>query len=90
MSRLWYDAAIFSLYQADFMRIPHIHTVQAIAILGICFNNLGDVEVGQHLWSSALRIARKIGLHTHYSDVAASCLSAEGQHRLWWTLVDPS
>ncbi|GAM37157.1 hypothetical protein TCE0_022f06834 [Talaromyces pinophilus] len=87
MSRMWYDAAIFSLYQADFMRVPHIHTVQAIAILGMCFNNWGDVEVGQHLWSSALRIARRIGLHTHYSDAAASCLSAEGQHRLWWTLV---
>ncbi|KAJ5833263.1 hypothetical protein N7474_001574 [Penicillium riverlandense] len=86
-SRMWYDAALFSLYRADFMRVSRIHTVQAIAILGMCFNNWGDVEVGQHMWSSALRIARRIGLNTPYSNAAASCLSPEGQHRLWWTLV---
>ncbi|KAF3388726.1 hypothetical protein F1880_003615 [Penicillium rolfsii] len=86
-SRMWYDAAIFSLYRADFMRVPHIHTVQAVAILGMCFNNWGDVEVGQHMWSCALRIARRIALNTPYSNAAASCLSTEGQHRLWWTLV---
>jgi hypothetical protein len=69
------------------MRVSRIHTVQAIAVLGMCFNNWGDVDIGQHMWSSALRIARKIGLNTPYSNAAASCLSAEGQHRLWWTLV---
>ncbi|KAL2833346.1 hypothetical protein BDW59DRAFT_156847 [Aspergillus cavernicola] len=86
MSRICYDAAIFALSRADFMRVPSIHTVQAIAVLGMCFNNWGDVEVGQHMWSSALRIARRIGLNTPYSH-AASSLSAEAQHRLWWTLV---
>ncbi|KAL3481569.1 hypothetical protein BJX99DRAFT_218517 [Aspergillus californicus] len=86
ISRIWYDAAIFALSRADFMRVPRIHTVQAIAVLGMCFNNWGDVDMGQHMWSSALRIAQRIGLNTPYSN-AASCLSTEAQHRLWWTLV---
>ncbi|KAL4863216.1 hypothetical protein BDV12DRAFT_30642 [Aspergillus spectabilis] len=86
-SRNWYDASIFSLYRADFMRIPCIHTLQAVAVLGMCFNNWGDVELGQHMWSCALRIGRRIGLNTPYSQMAASCLGAEAQHRLWWTLV---
>ncbi|KAF5014724.1 hypothetical protein F66182_14199, partial [Fusarium sp. NRRL 66182] len=87
MSRLWYDAAIFSLYQADFMRIPHIHTVQAIAILGICFNNLGDVEVGQHLWSSALRIARKIEIDDIDFDVPLPSAQGVGENEAAHYLV---
>ncbi|KAI8649210.1 Zn(2)-C6 fungal-type domain-containing protein [Fusarium keratoplasticum] len=83
----WYHAAIFCLHKADFMRIPSIRSVQAIAILGISFNNRGDSELGEHLWSSTIRIAQRIGLDQGYSEMASSCLSAEGQHRLWWTLV---
>ncbi|RMJ03287.1 hypothetical protein CDV36_015188 [Fusarium kuroshium] len=83
----WYHAAIFCLQKADFMRIPSIRSVQAIAILGISFNNRGDSELGEHLWSSAIRISQRIGLDQGHSEMASSCLSAEGQHRLWWTLV---
>ncbi|KAL2847022.1 hypothetical protein BJX68DRAFT_268323 [Aspergillus pseudodeflectus] len=86
-SRMWYDAAIFALWRADFMRAPSIHTVQAIAVLGMCFNTWGDIELGQHMWTSAIRVAGRIGLNTPYSRAAGSCLSEEAQHRLWWTLV---
>ncbi|KAM5349846.1 hypothetical protein ACJ41O_006351 [Fusarium nematophilum] len=51
------------------------------------FNNRGDSELGQHLWSSALRIAQRIRLNTPCSQTAEPYLSTEGQHRLWWTLV---
>jgi hypothetical protein len=84
---MWYDAAIFALWRADFMRAPSIHTVQAIAVLGMCFNTWGDIELGQHMWTSAIRVAGRIGLNTPYSRAAGSCLSEEAQHRLWWTLV---
>ncbi|KAL2851130.1 hypothetical protein BJY01DRAFT_245071 [Aspergillus pseudoustus] len=87
MSRIWYDAAIFALSCADFMRVPSIRTVQAVAVLGMCFNTWGDIDLGQHMWRSALLVAQKIGLNTPYSRVAGSCLSEEAQHRLWWTLV---
>ncbi|KAJ3533439.1 hypothetical protein NM208_g7984 [Fusarium decemcellulare] len=87
VSANWYHAAIFCLHRADFLRVPSIRSVQAIAILGISFNNRGDSELGQHLWSASIRIAQKIGLDRGCSEVASSCLSTEGQHRLWWTLV---
>jgi hypothetical protein len=84
---VWYNAAIFCLYRADFMRISSIRSVQAIAVLGICFNNFGDSDLGQHMWSCAIRIAQKIGLDTPYSELAGQYLGGEAQHRLWWTLV---
>ncbi|KAH9867107.1 hypothetical protein IAQ61_007699 [Plenodomus lingam] len=87
LSQIWYDAAIFCLHRADFMRVPHIRSVQAIAVLGICFNNFGNSNLGQHMWSCALRIAQRIHLDTPYSHLAAKNLSKEAQHRLWWTLV---
>ncbi|KAL4876920.1 hypothetical protein BJY04DRAFT_222596 [Aspergillus karnatakaensis] len=86
-SRNWYDASIFCLYRADFLRIPHIRTIQAVAVLGMCFNNWGDTELGQHMWDCALRVGQRIGLNTPFSHVAGPFLSAETQHRLWWTLV---
>ncbi|KAG9252434.1 uncharacterized protein F5Z01DRAFT_228025 [Emericellopsis atlantica] len=86
LCRNWYDAAIFSLHRADFMRVPHIGTVQCIAVLGMCFNNLGDAELCRHMWNIALRIAQKLGLNTPRSEHAGS-LGTEAQHRLWWTLT---
>ncbi|KAH7392002.1 hypothetical protein DE146DRAFT_127980 [Phaeosphaeria sp. MPI-PUGE-AT-0046c] len=87
LSRMWYEAAIFCLNRSDFMRYPNIHSVQAIAVLGICFNNFGDSDLSCHMWSCALRIAQRLGLNTPYSQEAGHYLSKESQHRLWWTLV---
>lgn len=86
LCRNWYDAAIFCLYRAEFMRVPHICTVQSIAILGMCFNILGDVDLYQHLWSIAIRVAQRLGLNTPSSQKAGA-LTPEAQHRLWWTLT---
>jgi hypothetical protein len=87
LSFLWYNAALFCLHCADFMRIPSVRSLQATAVLGICFNNFGDSDLGQHMWSCAIRIAKKIGLDTPYSELAGQYLGQEAQHRLWWTLV---
>lgn len=87
ITHLWYKTSIFGLHSANFMQTANIRTVQAIAILGMCFNNWGDSELGQHMWSCALRIAKRIGLNTPHSSAAADSLSDEGQHRLWWTLT---
>ncbi len=86
LNHAWYDAALFCLQKAEFMRVPHICTVQAIAILGMCFNVLGDTDLGVHMRISAIRVARRLGLDTPSSDKVPS-LSTEAQHRLWWTLV---
>lgn len=87
LSQIWYNAAIFCLQSADFMKIPNIRSVQAIAVLGMCFNIWGDSDLGQHMWSCALRIAQRLGLDSTYSEIAGVCLNEETQHRLWWTLV---
>ncbi|CAG9953574.1 unnamed protein product [Clonostachys rosea f. rosea IK726] len=84
--KMWYDASIFCLHRSDFMRTRSIRSVQAVAILGMCFNNWGDSDLDLHLWSCALRIAQSISLHNPPSS-ATDILSAEGQRRLWWTLM---
>ena len=82
----WYDAAIFCLHRADFMRVPHICTVQSIAILGMCFNSFGDADFSLHLWNIAIRTAQRLDLNTPFSQLAGH-LTPEAQHRLWWTLT---
>lgn len=60
MLRKWFDTAIFYLYKADYLRNHDIRTVQAIAILGIVFNNVGEYNLHLALWSSAVRIAQAL------------------------------
>ncbi|CAI6101340.1 unnamed protein product [Clonostachys chloroleuca] len=84
--KMWYDASIFCLHRSDFMRTRSIRSVQAVAILGMCFNNWGDSDLDLHLWNCALRIAQGISLHNPPSNTT-NILSAEGQRRLWWTLM---
>jgi hypothetical protein len=87
LSQIWYEAAIFCLHRIDFMRVPNIRSVQAIAILGICFNNFGDALLGEQLWSCAIRIAQRLDLDKPYSESTIGHLSQEAGHRLWWTLM---
>ena len=86
LCRHWYDAALFCLHEAQFMRKANIRSVQAIAILGMCFNNFGDPDLGNHMWSCAIRTAQKLGIDNPDSQKTLP-LSSEGQRRLWWTLV---
>jgi hypothetical protein len=83
----WYEAALLFLNHSDFMRQINVRTVQAIAILGMCFYNFGDSELNAHLWSCAIRIAKALGLDGSRSDQPSIPLSKEAQCRLWWTLV---
>ena len=54
----WYDASLFYLYEADFLRNHNLRSVQTIAILGIVFNNVGDSDLHYSLWGAAIRIAQ--------------------------------
>ncbi|KAF4344227.1 hypothetical protein FBEOM_1821 [Fusarium beomiforme] len=87
VSQNWYDAAIFCLYKADFLRVPNIQNVQAIAVLCMTFNNRGDSELGHHLRVSAIRTAQTIQLGEDKVESVGQYLTAEGERRLWWTLV---
>lgn len=86
--KIWYNAAIFCLERGNFMRAPNARSVQAIAILCMCFHAWGDAELADHMRSCAIRIAHRLWLtQSSSSSVGAPYLSQEGQCRLWWTLI---
>ncbi|KAF2111250.1 hypothetical protein BDV96DRAFT_189630 [Lophiotrema nucula] len=85
VQRNWYNASLYFLHKADFLRHPRIHTVQAIAIQGILYVNAGDWELYRTMWACAIRISQMIGLTRSQSAITE--LSQEAQHRLWWTIV---
>lgn len=84
--RSWYNAALYFLDRADYMRYPDIRSVQAIAILGMCFANFGDTNRYMLMWSCAIRIAQKLGLHEQ-GTLNRTCLGRAHSSRLWWTLI---
>lgn len=87
VSRNWYEAAIFCLQQADFLRVANVHNVQAIAVLCMTFNNRGDSEMGHHLRVSAIRIAQTLRLGQDDNEREVQHLGIEAERRLWWTLI---
>lgn len=87
MLRKWFDTAIFYLYKADYLRNHDIRTVQAIAILGIVFNNVGEYNLHLALWSSAVRIAQALKVDNETMLATKSPIEREVSRRVWWTLV---
>ncbi|KAI1046568.1 hypothetical protein LB505_014151 [Fusarium chuoi] len=87
VSRNWYEAAIFCLHKADFLRVNNVHNVQAIAVLCMAFNNRGDSEMEHHLRVSAIRIAKTLRLGQANDDREGQNFSIEAERRLWWTLI---
>ncbi|KAH0363163.1 hypothetical protein KCU65_g7545, partial [Aureobasidium melanogenum] len=85
--RRWYDAALFCLDEAECMRKPSVRTVQTIAILGICFDNVGDHDLRQTMWAVAIRIALRLNLNYPEKMAAPLPMSVEQCIRLWWTIV---
>jgi hypothetical protein len=86
IGRMWYHAALFCLERAEFMRVPSLCTVQAVAVLSMCFNLYGDADLGHHMRSSAIRVGQRIGLNKPCSPCIDN-MSADAQNRLWWTLT---
>lgn len=87
MLRKWFDTAIFYLYKADFLRKHDFRTVQAIAILGIVFNNVGEFNLHLTLWSSAVRIAQALKMDKEAVLAVKTPIERELSRRVWWTLV---
>lgn len=86
----WYDASIFFLHEADFLRIHDIRSVQAIAILLGLAKNVGDFNLQPVLQATGLRIGHCLGIDRvapTSSAVAADPILQEVSHRMWWTLV---
>lgn len=83
----WYDSALYFLHQGDYLRHHDIRTVQAIAILGIVFTNMGDSELQSVMWSSAIRIAQSLQMDDDRANLHESAIMTQVRRRLWWTLV---
>ncbi|KAL6252394.1 hypothetical protein RBB50_000113 [Rhinocladiella similis] len=83
----WYHAALYCLYQADYVRIPDIRNVQAIAILNIVFTNLGDGCAYPIIWATAIRIAQALRLDEDEEHLSETLAEQQLRRRLWWTLV---
>ncbi|PYI13767.1 hypothetical protein BO99DRAFT_451904 [Aspergillus violaceofuscus CBS 115571] len=83
----WFDAAIFLLQKADFIRAPDIRCVQAIAILGDVFIVLGHRSCFFNLWPVAIRTAQMLGIDREENLAKHPPLEAELYRRLWWSLV---
>lgn len=67
------------------MKRDDVLTVQVIAVLGICFNTLGEYKLYKNLWSCAIRIAQGLGMDKPM--VSNLTIRPELCRRLWWTLI---
>ncbi|KAK2615872.1 hypothetical protein N8I77_002596 [Diaporthe amygdali] len=85
--RNWYESALLFLDRADYMKKPDVRTPQAIAILHIVFNNVGDVHRHQNLWTVAIRQAQQLGLGEDEGNTDESYCEQQIRRRLWWTLT---
>ena len=83
----WYDASLFYLYKGEFLRNHNLRSVQAIAILGIVFNNVGDSDLHYSLWGSAIRIAQALKMGFDRENHDEDPVQQQVRRRLWWTLV---
>ncbi|KAH7021479.1 uncharacterized protein B0I36DRAFT_367885 [Microdochium trichocladiopsis] len=89
LQRNWYDAALFFLDRAEFMKRPRLETCQTIAILEISFSIFGDHKLSFIMRSCALTVARSLGLDREnpMDESQLTALGKEARRRLWWTLV---
>jgi hypothetical protein len=83
----WYDSALYFLHKGDFLRNADIRTVQAIAILGIVFNNVGDSKLHNTLWACAIRIAQSLKMDDDRAHQDEPLHLTQMRCRLWWTLI---
>lgn len=85
--RNWYESALFFLDRADYMKKPDLRTPQAIAILQIVFNNVGDVHRHQNMRAVAIRQAQQLGLGSDDDNAGETYCQQQIRRRLWWTLA---
>jgi hypothetical protein len=83
----WYGASLYYLNASEYMRKLDVRTVQAIAILNICYNNFGDYNLFRSMWAVAIQIALKLGMGSKNGPHRDIGLTQEQSRRLWWTLI---
>jgi hypothetical protein len=61
--------------------------VRTVAILGIIFNNVGDVNRYVTLWAVAVRQAQQLRMGDDSAHGQETYIQQQMRRRLWWTLV---
>jgi len=83
----WYDASLYFLDQADYMRKLDMRTVQTIAILLGLYKNMGDFSLHSTHLACGIRIAQHLHLDNDSLNTASSLIDNEVRRRVWWTLM---
>ncbi|KAL2824401.1 hypothetical protein BDW59DRAFT_162507 [Aspergillus cavernicola] len=85
--RNWYDAALYFLNEADFLRNYNMKTVQAIAILLGLGKSVGDFSSQPLLQATGIRIGQIIGMDREPPLISDDSIAQETSRRTWWTLI---
>ncbi|KAJ5338928.1 hypothetical protein N7452_005656 [Penicillium brevicompactum] len=83
----WYDAALYFLHRADFLRLLDVRNIQTISILGTVFSNFGDLNLYYNLLGCAIRIGESLGINNDYTHFSPILPDLQSQRHLWWSLV---
>lgn len=84
--REWYSAALFCLDVADYRGSTEFMHVQAIGILQMCSNAIGDTVRCHRLMSTAVRIANDLGM-PFQQRAGVPSVQTELSRRLWWVFI---
>jgi hypothetical protein len=84
--RNWYSASLFCLEEANYLRENDLMHVQAIAILQMCSNAVGDIVFRNRMLAMGIQISNDVGI-PFAADFHHSLLQAEYSRRLWWVFV---
>ena len=87
MIRNWYDASMFFLHKAEFLRRHDMRSIQAIAILLGLMKNMGDFDLQSSLLAVGIGIAQCLGMDKEPPTVSENYIQQELSRRVWWTLV---
>lgn len=83
----WYDAAIYFLHDADFLRVLDFRNIQTIVVIGSCAIHFGEFNLFRNLWPCALRIAQSIGLHRDAGHESETCAQRQLRQNVFWSVV---
>ncbi|KAG4432989.1 hypothetical protein IFR05_011533 [Cadophora sp. M221] len=82
----WYSASLYCLEVANYTRSSEFMHVQAIGILQMCCNAVGDIVFRNRMMAIGLGIANDLGL-PYKVGAEHSLVDAEVSRRLWWVFV---
>jgi len=82
----WYSASLYCLEVAKYTRSSDFMHVQAIGILQMCCNAVGDIVFRNRLMAIGIQIANDLEMPLK-AGTEHSLIDSEVSKRLWWVFV---